>query len=139
MEQCALKIRVKIKASIPISWVSMPEIRANVPRHQDQNVCYYRQMTEIRTMCLESEIRAKCFKSRKICKEISETCLISRQMCTKIRTSVPEKSCVQIQGRMPITRVSSLKSRPQCLEIKIRVSVITDRCQKQEKSAWYQD
>ena len=33
---------LKIKASMLIRWVSMPEIQATVPRHRDQGVCYYR-------------------------------------------------------------------------------------------------
>ena len=43
----------------------MPEMKANGPRHQDQGVCYYRQMPETRTMCLE-----RCLKSRQMFGEI---------------------------------------------------------------------
>ena len=54
-----------MKASIPIIWVNMPEIKANVPGHADQRVCYYRQMPETRTIYLESGPR--CLNSRKMC------------------------------------------------------------------------
>ena len=65
---------LKIKASIPITWVSMPGIQATVPRNQDQGVCCHRQMPETSTVWLESGLR----------------CLKSRQMYTENRTSVPE-------------------------------------------------
>ena len=31
-----------MKANILITWISMPEIHTNVPRHQDQRASYYR-------------------------------------------------------------------------------------------------
>ena len=48
---------LKFKASIPITWISMPEIQTNVPQHHDQHACYYRQMPEAKIMCLESGSR----------------------------------------------------------------------------------
>ena len=48
---------LKINAIMPITWVSMPEIQAKVPRNQDQGVCHYRKMPETRTVWLG--IRAK--------------------------------------------------------------------------------
>ena len=52
---------LKIKASITITGISMSELQTNVPRHQDQHVCYHRQMPAKRTKCLESGPR--CLKS----------------------------------------------------------------------------
>ena len=59
---------LKIKISMPITWVSMAEIEATVPRHQNHGVCYYRQIPQTRTVCLDSGPR--CFKSSKTCTEI---------------------------------------------------------------------
>ena len=70
---------LKIKASIIITWVIMPEIQTNVPRHQDQHVCYHRQMSETRPMCLESGPRF--LKSRHMRTEI-------RVKMLKIKTNV---------------------------------------------------
>ena len=70
---------LKIKASITITWASMPEIQTNVPRHQDQHVCYHRQMPETRTMCLKSGPRS--LKSRHMPTEINAKIL-------KIKTNV---------------------------------------------------
>ena len=64
---------LKVKASISVTWISMREIQANVPRHQDQGVCYYRHMPETREKCLESGPR--CLKSRHRCTEIREKML----------------------------------------------------------------
>ena len=81
---------LKSKASIPITWVSKPEIQATVPRNQDQGVCCHRQMPETSTVRLESGLR----------------CLKSRQICTEIRTSVPENPGLKIKASIPITWVS---------------------------------
>ena len=61
---------LKYKAiTMPITWVSMPEIQANEPRNQDQGVCYHKQKNKTSTVCLESGPRS--LKSRLICTEIT--------------------------------------------------------------------
>ena len=50
---------LKIKAIMPITWVSMPEIQANVPGNLDQGACYCRQIPETKS-------GLRCLKSRKM-------------------------------------------------------------------------
>ena len=81
---------LKIKANVPITWVSIPEIQANVPRHEDQDVSYYSEMPEKQTMYMESG--PKCLKSMLI--------------CTEIRASVPEHFGLKIKENMSVIWVS---------------------------------
>ena len=53
----------------------MPEIQDTVPRNQDQSICCYRPMPETRTKSLVSGLKY----------------LKSRQMCTEVMASEPEK------------------------------------------------
>ena len=51
-----------------------PAIQANVPRNQNNGVCYHKQMPETRKACMESGLR----------------CMKSTQMCTEIRSNMLE-------------------------------------------------
>ena len=74
---------LKIKAIVPNTWVSMPEIQVIVPRNQDQCVCCHRQMPEGMTVCMESGLR----------------CLKSRQMWTEIMARVLQNAEGENQGQ----------------------------------------
>ena len=73
--KCAKKSKsgLNLNASMSVRWVSMPKIIITVPKTQNQGVCYHKQIPETRTVCLGSGLRY----------------LKSRQMCTGIIASVP--------------------------------------------------
>ena len=88
------------KANMSVTWVSMPNIKATVPKNQDYSVCYHRPMPETRTMCRFKilKIKANVYRNHGqcFCKFLAKD---KRQYVSNMH-----------------------------LEIKIRMSVDTDRC-----------
>ena len=61
---------LKIKASIPIIWLSIPDIKAALPKNQDHCVCYHIQMPETRTPGIRAkmlQIKVSEMKSSPVC------------------------------------------------------------------------
>ena len=76
----------------------MPKIQTNVPRNQYQGVCYHRQMTETRTVCLNSGPRY----------------LKIRLICTAVIAGVPEILGEKIKASMPIKWVHMPEIQAKC-------------------------
>ena len=85
-----LKVKANMSILIWVSCLLYMHVQVHVHRHQDQGVCYHRQMPESRTVCLESGKR----------------CLNSRQTCREIRAGVPQNPVLNVKASMPTTRVS---------------------------------
>ena len=82
--------RLKIEVIMPITWLIMPKIKANVPTKQHQGVCYHRQMSEKSTVFMESLPRS----------------LKSKPVCTKVRASVPKTPGLKLKANLSMIWVS---------------------------------